>query len=149
VAPDGAYGFFARLTSNLYAPSDPFLVVFNRNVSNDKMDDAALAINLAALDPIPGDYDNNRVVELADYEYWRQRFGNNAAPSTSPDGNGNGVVDAADYIIWRNAFNQSGVGTVASEWLTIPEPCSTLLAMAALVFGCWSARRRRIFGPSR
>ena len=70
--PSGAYGFFARLTSTWYQPSDPFLVVINNNSDYEKMFTAALAINAAAAistTPISGDYDGNGHVEPADYQY--------------------------------------------------------------------------------
>lgn len=143
-AAAGAYGFFARLTSNAYAPSEPFLLVLNRNTDYDKMLTAALAINAAALAPIPGDYDNNRVVEAADYQYWRERFGQSPPPLTSPDGNGNGVVDAADYVIWRDAFTSGAAAGLHSHALAIPEPSPLFLLLAATVT---LACRRRPAAP--
>jgi hypothetical protein len=141
-APAGAYGFFARLTSNSYAPSDPFLVVLNRNNDYDKMHVAALAINAAALATRPGDYDGNGQVEPADYQYWRERFGNQTASSASPDGNGNGIVDAADYVIWRNFVLFNG----ASAKLSVaPEPAALSFCCLLPAFGLL---RRRPDRPS-
>jgi hypothetical protein len=74
----GAYGFFARLLSDSYAPSESFLVVLNHGIAEyAQMILAALAVNAAATDmgPIPGDYDGNGMIEMSDYDLWRACFG--------------------------------------------------------------------------
>ena len=61
-------------------------------------DDAFLTSDLFS-DPfvtLPGDYDGNGVVEMADYNMWRASFGDTS--SLAADGNGNQIVDAADYV---------------------------------------------------
>jgi len=78
-----------------------------------------------ALAPEPGDFDGNRVIDLADFELWRSVYG--SAERLLADANGDGVVDAADYVVWRNAHAaQSGA-------VAIPEPATLLLAALALV----------------
>jgi hypothetical protein len=129
VAPPGAYGFFARLSSNRYAPSDPFLVVLNRNVEYENMAAAAAAINAAADDPTPGDYDGNGVVDVDDYQYWRERFGQDISPLTPPDGNGSGLVDAADYVVWRDRHITTT--TVESLRWAVPEASGMAIAASA------------------
>jgi hypothetical protein len=134
--PSGAYGFFAQLTSTWYEPSDPFLVVINNNVDYEKMFAAALAINAAAVStPISGDYDANGHVEPADYQYWRERFGNAVTAFDSPDGNGNGVVDAADYVIWRNNITAGGTTAAATAAVGqfVPEPGGFALAAVGAI----------------
>lgn len=138
--PSGAYGFFARLTSTWYQPSDPFLVVINNGVDYGKMFTAALAINAAASSStIPGDYDGNGHVELADYQLWRARFGIAVAPFNSPDGNGNGVIDAGDYVVWRNSRTTGGTAAAAAAAIqAVPEPNCILLmtfSLLALAYG--------------
>jgi hypothetical protein len=142
--PAGAYGFFARMTSTWYQPSDPFLVVINNNADYDKMFTAALAINAAAVDAatLPGDYDGNGQVQPNDYQYWRERFGNLITAGTSPDGSGNGVVDAADYILWRNAFAPSAAGSIL---VAVPE--STTLAWCVLLLAFRALGGRRVALP--
>jgi CotH kinase protein/Lamin Tail Domain len=51
---------------------------------------------------LPGDYDGNGAIELADYSVWKSTFAINVAPFTSADGNGDGRIDAADYSVWRD-----------------------------------------------
>lgn len=58
-----------------------------------------------------GDYADDDIINTADYNYWRARFGTN---DLSADGNGDGIVNAADYVLWRNA-----VGNL-SAWYEVP-----------------------------
>jgi hypothetical protein len=134
--PPGAYGFFARLQSDLHAPSDPFLVVFNHGVDPAQMPVAGRAINAAAF--LPGDYDHDDRVDAADYDVWRARFGYVVAPFSAPDGNGNGIVDAADYIVWRHAVAQPAI---VAPTASVPEShltahlCVALIGVASICRG--------------
>ncbi|MCI0491319.1 MAG: aspartyl protease family protein [Planctomycetes bacterium] len=55
-----------------------------------------------------GDYNGNGNVDIADYNLWRDAFGQEGA-SLAADGNGNGAIDAADYTIWRDHFEAASV----------------------------------------
>ncbi len=86
---------------------------------------------------VPGDYNGNGVVDMADYVLWR-----NGGPlqneSASP-----GVVDAADYTYWRSRFGAtSGSGSSLGEGSAVPEPLSLGLLAIAVVCGTISTRRR-------
>ena len=106
--PAGAYGFFARLTSNQYGPSDPFLVVLNNGVFDyAQMVPAALAINAAAF--LPGDYNHDDRVDAADYVVWRKTFGSTTA--LAADGSGNQQIDQADFDVWRRNFGTTVAGS--------------------------------------
>ena len=57
---------------------------------------------LGNLPTLSGDYNQDNVVDAADYVVWR-----NTVDSTTDfraDGNGDGVIDAGDYDIWRANF---------------------------------------------
>jgi len=77
---------------------------------------------------VNGDYNNNGVVDAADYVVWRKRLGQNV---TLPNDTTPGTVTAVDYTVWRSNFGKiasgsgSGVLFAAGE---IPEPASGLLA---------------------
>jgi hypothetical protein len=51
---------------------------------------------------LPGDYDDNGVVEPLDDELWRSAYGRSPTSWTAADGNGDGRIDAADYVVWRD-----------------------------------------------
>jgi hypothetical protein len=77
---------------------------------------------------VPGDYNNNGVVDAADYVVWRDQ-----PASLQNEGASLGVVDQADYDFWRARFGaMSGSGSGPAP---VPEPSTVLLAawaMAAL-----------------
>jgi len=88
---------------------------------------------------IPGDYDNNGTVELADYTKWRQLFGSS---NPEADGNNDNVVNAADYVIWRDHLGQSaGSGAGSVTGTAVPEPAAGLLWLLAI--GAMLLRGRR------
>lgn len=76
---------------------------------------------------LPGDYNNDGVVNLADYAVWRNNLG---APDTVlPDGStedGSGIVDAGDYMTWKDNFGNSA-GAAAIGAANVPEPGSWVL----------------------
>ncbi len=83
---------------------------------------------------VAGDYNQDGMVNQADYQTWRASFG---SANVVADGNGDGVVDAADYAVWRRAVtatDQPIKNTLASATF-IPEPHAFWLAIssAALV----------------
>lgn len=118
-APAGAYGFYARLTSSVYEPSDPFLVVINHGAEYAQMESAALAINMAAL--LAGDYNRDDSIDAADYVIWRMGLGSTYSPE--------------DYDVWQEHFGQSatGSGSGANALVAVPEPASLALVFVGLI----------------
>ena len=101
--------------------------------------DGTLAIVSAVLS---GDFNNDGIVDLADYTLWRNNLGN--AESSLADGstNGSGVVDAADYLLWKANFGTSlGSGALGSSQANVPEPSSlVLLTLAGVAALAWRRR---------
>jgi hypothetical protein len=95
----------------------------------------------------PGDYDQNGIVNAADYSTWRSHLGTNFSAA---DGNKNGIVDAADYVVWRKHLGETlppglgaGAGTSNDDSPAVPEPgtlASLAIAIAALL-PRWRMRR--------
>ncbi|WP_442484436.1 PEP-CTERM sorting domain-containing protein [Aeoliella sp. SH292] len=77
-----------------------------------------------------GDYNDDGIVNLADYTVWRDNLG---ASITLPNDSTPGTVTAADYTVWKSNFGAGSplVGAVASA--TVPEPSSLLVAISAIV----------------
>ncbi len=73
---------------------------------------------------LEGDYNENGVVDAADFVVWRKN------PSSLPnEGASPGVVDQADYDLWKSRFGAtSGPGLAA----VVPEPESCLLILLGL-----------------
>ncbi len=143
--PDGAYAFFARLTSDVYGPSDPFLVLINNGgLDGTQMLDAAAAINRDAL--LAGDYNHDDVVDAADYVLWRDTL--NSTTRLAADGSENSLVDGDDFDVWRNNFGLSfpGGGSGLGAGQNVPEPATIMLTLIAAIG--WAATRtwRRAWG---
>ncbi|MEO1498472.1 MAG: hypothetical protein AAFV43_15110 [Planctomycetota bacterium] len=77
---------------------------------------------------ITGDYNNDGLVDAADYTVWRDNRG--STQQLAADGNGDGIVDDGDYDVWRANF---GRGSVALPAIAIPEPLSGGLLLLAVV----------------
>ena len=92
---------------------------------------------------VPGDYDVDNDVDLADYALWKETFGSTSM--LSADGNHNATVDAADYTIWRD--NVRGILNGRSV-VSAPEPSTLLLVISV---SCVLLRKDvfRRFTPAR
>jgi hypothetical protein len=94
---------------------------------------------------ISGDYNNDNVVDAADYVSWRDTLGQTGV-GLRADGDHNGVIDMLDYSLWRAQFGATaggGSGTRSGiSTRSVPEPISALL----LILGATTVllRRRRI-----
>ncbi len=98
--------------------------------------DAVAALGAASATGIPvaavndADFDNNGVVDGADFLRWQRGFGiNGGATNAQGDADGNGIINAADLAIWKSSFGGAPTeATVAG----VPEPGAwTLLATGA------------------
>ncbi|MGL4512589.1 MAG: hypothetical protein ACRCT8_05815 [Lacipirellulaceae bacterium] len=90
--------------------------------------------NFVVYDGRVGDYNNDGVVNAADYTVWRDTQGTTGS-QLQADGNANRTVDAPDYALWVANYGTAGAATA------VPEPGAiALLALAGL---CPLARARR------
>jgi fibronectin-binding autotransporter adhesin len=88
---------------------------------------------------LPGDYNEDNVVDAADYVVWRKMFG---SPVALPNDDTAGVgID--DYDRWTANFGatQGGGGGIANTSGAVPEPGTLVLAMLTLLVA--GAYRRR------
>jgi hypothetical protein len=85
-----------------------------------------------------GDYNDNGVVDAADYTVWRDAKESGGVLLNDPTP---GVIDDSDYVYWRSHFGESLDGGAGSEGATVPEPASLGLLMMALVAGAARIRR--------
>ncbi|QDU57207.1 beta strand repeat-containing protein [Aeoliella mucimassa] len=101
--------------------------------------DGSLSVISAALS---GDFNNDGIVNLADYTIWRDNLG--ADESVLPPGTGDGssIVDAGDYSLWKLNFGNTAPGASAQP-TTVPEPSTMVLVIGLTIGGLAIARRRR------
>ena len=84
---------------------------------------------------LPGDYNNNGIVDAADYVAWRK------APGT--------IYTPDDFNTWRAHFGQTaGSGAGASANAAVPEPDTLVLMMFAAAGWCFRRRRARPNRPA-
>jgi hypothetical protein len=91
---------------------------------------------------LPGDYNDDNLVDAADYVVWRK---NQGTMNTLPNDPHGGTIDADQYNTWQTNFGDSpGAGAAAAQELfaaALPEPSTCYLAGAAAA-GVLSLRRR-------
>jgi hypothetical protein len=127
VNPDGS------ISTNLYGMST------NQGIQ-------AFTFTLSAPPLVAGDYNNNGVVDGADYVIWRDTLTQVAVPAgTGADGSGNGTVGPEDYDFWRARFGNV-VGGGAGNGSAAPEPCGLTLSLLAIN---WVSRDNRPRRPPR
>jgi hypothetical protein len=81
---------------------------------------------------VSGDYNDDGVVDAADYIVWRKHLGEafvlpNEAPGVTP-----GVVTTEDYDAWRARFGNSLMESGSGGGSTVPEPSTLVLGVLAL-----------------
>lgn len=86
---------------------------------------------------LPGDYNNDGIVDDDDYGVWEMSFGQ-MGDNLAADGNLDGVVDAADFTIWTDNYGASW-----EDFTIVPEPLSAAMALATASIAMLSNRRRR------
>jgi hypothetical protein len=93
--------------------------------------EGSATVNFTVTSGMPGDFNNDAVVDAADYVAWRH-----ASPSDSlPNDMSQGAIDESDYVDWKaNVGHSSATGATQSASATaVPEPATlVLLAMAAV-----------------
>lgn len=92
------------------------------------------------LDPLAGDFNEDGVVNAADYTAWRDTLGEYGF-GLPADQDGSGLVDPADYDLWRSRLGE----TASGGDLPVPEPSGGAL-LAALLYAVGACRippRRR------
>lgn len=89
---------------------------------------------------LAGDYNDNGVVDAADYAVWRDNVDTNNALLNDPIG---GTIGSAHYDQWKTNFGDvletGGTGSIASN--AVPEPAAALLTVLGLAIA--SGYRRR------
>lgn len=87
-----------------------------------------------AYDPaLPGDFNDDGVVDLADYTVWRDAFGGGtplANETVTP-----GLATAEDYAEWKSNFGADFSTAVGAGSAAVPEPASWALLLAGLAAG--------------
>jgi hypothetical protein len=89
-----------------------------------------------------GDYNQNGVVDAADYSVWRDAM--TAGATSLSNDQTPGSVTEADFLYWRAHFGESVSSGAGSSLASVPEPASLFLLMmgAILAAACRGGRPR-------
>jgi hypothetical protein len=83
---------------------------------------------------VSGDYNDDGLVDAADYTVWRDTL---AAGSTDlPNDDTPGEVDETDYAVWKANFGMTA-GSGAASNAAVPEPTAGALALMGLLCLCF------------
>lgn len=110
-----------------------------------------LVLTFTGLPVIPGDFNGDGTVNLADYTVWRDNLGGTFDLNGNGDESGGsaGVVDTADYQLWKSSFGNPAASAVAGPAAAVPEPAAGVLCLGAvMVAASWrrrAARRHEVF----
>ncbi|TWT90378.1 hypothetical protein Mal64_07670 [Pseudobythopirellula maris] len=101
------------------------------------LDNVRLEFEAATGGVLVGDFNDNGVVDAADFTVWRDNLGAGDESSINNAGDGLGGVDMADYDLWVANFGDTAEALAVSA----PEPAALSLL---LLFGAsWALRRRQ------
>jgi hypothetical protein len=105
--------------------------------------DFAFHFQLTQLPPQnDGDYNENGLVDAADYVLWRKTVGTS---DLTADGDGDGDVDDNDLVYWQERFGNVTAGGGSLSFELVPEPAGVAMLLgAAGVLGLPQRRRRMI-----
>jgi hypothetical protein len=96
-------------------------------------------VRLEMVAGVAGDYNENGVVDAADYTLWRNNVGQPATALKNRNPLLTGNINEDDYAFWKSRFGAtsgSGAGTTA-----VPEPTAWLLGLCGAVFSLQVRRR--------
>lgn len=112
--------------------------LFTQHVS-ELGDGGDFVIGTVSQSGLPGDYNNDRVVDAADYTVWRDNVG--AAAGALVNDIDGGPIGEAQYAIWRASFGAAVpvVGALAAT--SVPEPTTVLLGLGGVAI--FTVRRPR------
>lgn len=100
--------------------TDPYWTIVDPTVSREIELFNFVAPGLA------GDFNDDGVVDAADYTVWRANLGGDAM-ALNGNGSGAGTVVEADFLLWRSNYGSASGSAGAASSAVVPEPSSALL----------------------
>lgn len=121
--------------------SDLLLPALGNGLAWDVQYDAFNATLEVISSVLPGDYNEDGLVDAADYTVWRDHLGQSVllAGDTTP-----GEVTQEDYDVWKSNFGATAAptfGTSSGSQLAVPEPAAGLLMLLTMLATACVRRR--------
>ena len=80
-----------------------------------------------------GDYNDDGVVDGADYTVWRDHLGQTYALANRSAAN-SGPIGTSDFTTWKSQFGQhAGNGSGASTYAAVPEPATLWMLLVGIL----------------
>jgi hypothetical protein len=96
---------------------------------------------LVPIEGTPGDFNENGVVDAADYTVWRNNLGSGTA---LPNDNSIGApITIAHYELWKSNFGQGGSANGSLQGSAVPEPSTFAMAFVSVMGALLASSRRR------
>jgi hypothetical protein len=111
--------------------------VFDRRLTTDSR--ANFLGTLTVTLTLPGDFNGDAVVDLADYTVWRDNLGSAAS---LPGDLTPGTVTQDDYDLWKSHFGEVFTPAAPVIAVQVPEPAAAFLLLGGLASCLLAARRR-------
>jgi uncharacterized protein (TIGR03382 family) len=91
---------------------------------------------------MPGDFNNDYVVDARDYDVWR---GNVGLPAGAlPNDSSGAEIGTLQYVAWRSNFGAAASGSGLGQVQAVPEPGSIILGVLSAAAVALVRRRRRM-----
>jgi hypothetical protein len=82
---------------------------------------------------LAGDFNDDGVVDAADYTVWRNHLGDSTEANINHRGDRQNGVDEEDYAIWKQHYGDSAARISLSSVGALPEPTSVILLLPILM----------------
>jgi hypothetical protein len=89
---------------------------------------------------IAGDYNNDGLVDAADYVVWRKNVGGPA--NLLPNNSDGGPIGTAHFNTWRANFGMMAPASASHSHSIVPEPATSLILIIVATAGCRIRRRQ-------
>jgi hypothetical protein len=123
-----------RANQYTFAAAEALTFVIPDNILSDNNGGVSIVISPAVPPNPQGDYNDNSVVDAADYVVWRNNQGTGL---TLPNDSNGGTIGTTHYNAWRANFGNVAVGSA------VPEPGSLAGFASFAAIAVWLRRRRR------
>ncbi|WP_197527812.1 beta strand repeat-containing protein [Posidoniimonas polymericola] len=113
------------------------LLPLSENASGYSGQLTPVSITVQASVVLAGDFNDDGVVNAADYTTWRDNLG--AAAGVLPNDIDGGAIGVAQYNTWKTHYGQETSTLASASTAAVPEPAATLLLG---VLACMGLKRR-------
>ncbi len=137
---DIAYGITMNISSSAQMDLNPSNInVISFTLPEGVYLTSALGATFGTPPLLVGDYNNNGVVDAADFVVWRKNDGTSTSLANDPLG---GTIGQGQYDNWRVHFGEAlGSGVGGNSNISVPEPATLALLILAVAARCFQLRR--------